>query len=233
MSTCPTAIDDLHLLLLPRIDELRKFVASQIHARFQALISPDDILQEVWINAYRAAAELRSRDPRGVDAWLHTVARSRVLDALRIARQARHGGRMCRNPQLAGNLRSCTDLFDRLRGPCPTPSQELHQVETGHLVSMVLNLIPEDRRRAVSLRYLDGRPLDEVGRLMNRTPQAVNSLLFHGLRQLRDLLGPAAAYFSDARSSESPNAPRRSPERSLAAVGPTTGGDTTHHGSRG
>ena len=75
-------------------------------------------------------------------------------------------------------------------------------VETGHLVSMVLNLLTEDRRRAIRLRYFDGLSLEEVSRAMEKSPQAINSLLFHGLRQLRELLGSAASYFSDARSSD-------------------------------
>ncbi len=191
----------LHAALLPRIRELRHYVERNIPRRFRRTISADDVLQEVWVAAYRALADFRPEGPNAVERWLTTIASRKLIDALRAARcLKRAGGDRERGPD--ARLTSCSHLFDHLCSPERTPSRTIQATEAGHTVLILLNMLNEPRRQAVKLHYIDGRSRAEVARELGKTEAAVNSLLFHGLRQLRDLLGNPAKYFTDARSSD-------------------------------
>jgi RNA polymerase sigma-70 factor (ECF subfamily) len=48
--------------------------------------------------------------------------------------------------------------------------------------------LPEDQRQAVELHHLKGRPVAEVAEQLGRSPSAVGSLLYRGLKKLRELL---------------------------------------------
>ena len=69
-------------------------------------------------------------------------------------------------------------------------------------MQIALSRLPNDRRTAIRMRYLEGRSRPEIARTMDKSEAAVNSLLFHGLRDLRRRLGDTARFFSDVRSSE-------------------------------
>ncbi|MEW6251647.1 MAG: RNA polymerase sigma factor [Planctomycetota bacterium] len=194
-----THVADLHVLLIPRIQALREYVASQIPPRLRPLVAPDDVLQEVWLTVRGTAAEVRDRNPDAIDAWLRAIARNRLIDVLRSARLARNGGRFRR--VLPTSATPAADPCDHLRGRERTPSRAAHAHEAGRRVSTLLTALTEERRWAVSLCYLEGRSLEDAARIMGKTPHAVHSLLFHALRQLRALFGPAAAWFTDARTA--------------------------------
>ena len=59
-------------------------------------------------------------------------------------------------------------------------------------------------RRAVSLRYIEGWPVDKIAKVMSKSGPAINSLLFQGRIQLREHLGRASRFFSDASESRDP-----------------------------
>jgi RNA polymerase sigma-70 factor (ECF subfamily) len=48
--------------------------------------------------------------------------------------------------------------------------------------------LPDDQRTALELRHLQGLPIAEVAREMGRSTAAVGSLLYRGLKALRDFL---------------------------------------------
>jgi RNA polymerase sigma-70 factor (ECF subfamily) len=51
-----------------------------------------------------------------------------------------------------------------------------------------LTKLPADQRQAIELHHLQGCPLAEVARQLDRSKGAVAALLFRGLRKLREVL---------------------------------------------
>jgi RNA polymerase sigma-70 factor (ECF subfamily) len=56
-------------------------------------------------------------------------------------------------------------------------------------LAAALARLPEDQRAAVELHHLQGLSVPEVARQVDRTPSAVASLLYRGLKTLRGALG--------------------------------------------
>ena len=54
----------------------------------------------------------------------------------------------------------------------------------------------DDYRRAIQLRYVEGRELSEVAELMERTPDAVRSLLYRAQQKLKEGMGRSSAWLS-------------------------------------
>lgn len=192
----------LHRELLPRVQRLRRYVQRKIPHRLRASVSADDILQETWVAAYRTVSTFVPDGPDAVDRWLTTIANSRIVDVVRAARRRKRDGLRRRICDASGRLSSLGELFARIQSPQKTPSSEFRAIERAHAVSMALNQLKEDRRRAVYMHYIEGCSQKEIAARIEKTEAAVNSLLYHGLLEMRSVLGDAAKYFSDVDSSK-------------------------------
>ena len=142
--------------------ELRGYVR-RIGAR-----DPDDILGEVMVQVVRdlprftgTAGELRP--------WVYRIARNRVVDAAR--RRSRR-------------VEEVT-LDDATHPGAP----DVAFVEPGELAG-VLELLTEDQREAVWLRFGLDMSLAEAAEVMEREPAAVAALTMRAMNRLRRLLAP-------------------------------------------
>lgn len=196
--------DDLALQeqLLERAEMLYRYIDAKIPAKFRAVIAPEDILQEVWIGAFDSFSRFNPRGPDAVDRWLMGITNHKLIDAMKTAGRLKRGGG-ARHVRAAHNrMTSLNDLFARVASPRRTPSRDVAAKEAAHATQIALSRLPDDRRHAIQMRYLEGRSRPEIAHRMQKSEAAVNSLLFHGLRDLRRRLGDAARFFSDAQSSE-------------------------------
>ena len=69
-----------------------------------------------------------------------------------------------------------------------SPSQQAMRNEQLLALAEALARLPADQRQAVELHHLQGFPLAEAARRLDRTKGAVAALLFRGLKKLRELL---------------------------------------------
>lgn len=203
MATCTQMLDreSLHRELIPRVARLRRYVHRQVPARLRTVISADDVLQEVWLAAYRTVSSFSPDGPAAVERWLETIANSKLVDSIRWARRQKRGGDRRHIRDIERRVSSLSNLFTRIQSPQKTPSSAFTTIENAHAISIALSCLREDRRRAVYLRHIEGRSQKEIASDMEKTEAAVNSLVYHGLRELRVILGDAAKYFSDAQSA--------------------------------
>jgi RNA polymerase sigma factor (sigma-70 family) len=191
--------------LITRSSRLHWQVARKIPPCFKSVVSVDDILQEVWIAAFRGLPSFRANRPDAFDRWVTTLVERKVVDACRAARALKRGGDRRAVQNNRSLLSSFVDVFDRVTSGGQTPSRDASAKEAALMVRIALGSLPDDRRRAIWMRHIEGRPLAEIAEEMQKTNAAVHSLLFNGLRQLRRRLGRAAKFFSDA----SEEVPRR------------------------
>jgi RNA polymerase sigma-70 factor (ECF subfamily) len=181
---------------------LSRYIQAKIPRELAALIAVDDVLQEIWIAAFRGIATFRPAGPDALDRWLITIANRKLIDQLKGARRLKRGGAVQILQGWQHPRTSFLGLLERVCSAGRTPSSDASVREASRFLDRALRELPDNRRQALTLRYIEGRPPQEIAELMNKSESAVNSLLYHGLRDLRHRLGAAARYFSDAPSSE-------------------------------
>jgi RNA polymerase sigma-70 factor (ECF subfamily) len=197
-------IDELTLqkTLMAQAPDIRFYLELKIPTNLRGVITVEDVLQETWIAAFRGLPGFHRRGPDAMDRWLRRLAQRILINAVKTAQRSKRGGGQVVLRAHADRVSSMLDLFARVASPCRTPSSEAAAVEAVHAVQIALASLPETQRRAIWLRYIDGKQHDEIAEAMNKTKPAVNSLLARGLRQLRERMGSAASFLSDAPSSE-------------------------------
>lgn len=188
--------------LLAGAPRLRQYLATKIPTRLQGVISAEDVLQEVWLAAFQGLGNFRQDGPDALDRWLTCIAHRKLLKAIKTAQRVKRGGREVILQGNGNRVSSMLDLFVRVASPVRTPSSEAAAAEAADAVQIALASLPEARRRAIWMRHIEGKPCDEIATAMGKTKPAVNSLLFHGLQQLRDRLGDPARFLSDAPTPE-------------------------------
>jgi len=198
----PIDADTLQVHLVARADGLQRYVAGKIPSAFATVFAAEDILQEVWIPAFRTVSGFRPTGPDALDRWLMSITNRRLADALKTAGRLKRGG-AARTLRAGQNRRSSyADLFSYIAAPQKTPSRDASTREASHAIQIALSRLPDNRRRAIQMRYMEGRSRQEIARKMGKSVPAINGLLFHGLRELRERLGDAGRFFSDGPSSE-------------------------------
>jgi|ERR1043166_9645922 RNA polymerase sigma factor (sigma-70 family) len=190
--------DSLRSALIASAPRIRGFIDSKLPARLRASICVDDVLQDIWIAAFRTRASLRIDRPDAVDRWLTSIAQSRLLNTIKTATRVKRGGKA----EIIRSDRSYVDLFARVASRIKTPSSEVASGEASKAVRAALATLPDSRREVLEQRFLRGKSSEQIATATNRSLAQVNSLLFHGLRQLEKELGPACAYLSDAASAD-------------------------------
>lgn len=188
---------ELQVLLMERAERLHKYVQRRLPADVQGIVAPEDILQEMWLAVFRGIANFRADAPDALDRWLTKIAERKLIDAIRSARTVKRGGGHRIEHEARCRTTSYLALFARVVSKQRTPSSEDAAREATHAVQIALCSLPDDCQLAVRMRHIEGRPRAEVAEAMEKSRPAINSLLFHGLRMLRDQLGPAGRFFSN------------------------------------
>jgi RNA polymerase sigma-70 factor (ECF subfamily) len=135
----------------------------------------EDVLQDVFAQAFRQAARYDSR--RGaVAAWLLTIARSRAIDRLR--------ARRTRVEAPTGELRA----FDEMPDSHPDAASTMLDEERSRLVRQALGELPMLQRVAIELAYYEGLSHSEIAERLEQPLGTVKTRIRLGLLKLRDVL---------------------------------------------
>src|SRR5207249_3875494 len=137
------------------------------------------------LKAYAKRDQFRGRSDAERAAWLRTILARTLTDAVR---QFGPGARLRERSLEEALDQSSRRLEVFLTADDPSPGQRADRNEQWLRVAEALARLPEDQRRTVELRHLQGLAVAEIGRRMSRSPAAVGGLLQRGLRALREIL---------------------------------------------
>jgi RNA polymerase sigma-70 factor (ECF subfamily) len=121
----------------------------------------DDLVQEVFIAAYRRIGELR--DPAAFGGWIATIARNRATDYLRHSREQ-------------------VQLPDELPGGDPIEAETMAVLD-------IVRKLPEAYRDTLLMRLVEGMSGAEIAERSGLTPASVRVNLHRGMKLLREQLG--------------------------------------------
>lgn len=144
--------------------ELYKMFAPIVHGIILARVrrdEVDDIVQEVFLSAYKNLNSLR--DPSAVGAWLAMIARNRAAEFYRSARPTE-------------------DLPEDLH------EKENRSSEAREILKAIRSL-PDTYRETLVLRLVEGMTGPEIAERTGLTPESVRVNLHRGMKLLKEKLG--------------------------------------------
>jgi RNA polymerase sigma-70 factor (ECF subfamily) len=175
--------------LAQRLESFRNYLLllarAQLDDRLRGQLDPDDLVQQTLTRALEKRDRFHGSDDAQRAAWLRTLLSHTLIDAVR--KFTRTGGGV--RSLDAAIEQSSARLAAFLAADQTSPSGRVERPERLLRLADALAALPDDQRRAVELKHLQGLALIEVARRMGRTVPAVAGLLHRGLRALREDLG--------------------------------------------
>lgn len=179
--------DAARRLLVLYHPRLRARLLKQMDAVMRSKIEPEDILQHVYLEVFRA---IRTFDYQGKDSllrWMFTILDRKLIDEYRSLRADRRDVRREAAP-LPHSLHQTTyvDLMARLTSGSGSPSQMVRKREAIGVLSACLATLPEHYREVIQMRFIEGRPVADVARTLKRSIGSIHMICHRALRQLRE-----------------------------------------------
>lgn len=189
------APDALQRLLVHHHTGLLSFISILLPHDLESKLSPDDILQDIYIKVYRDLGEADFVDPPSFTAWLQTMAQRSLDDAIEAIRIKKLGPGWKPAAKSAVGT-TYTDLAARLGDAPRSPSSVAACNEAKANIMAALARLQGDYRRAIQLHFIEGRSANEVALLMGKSKPTVRSLCIRGMRELRMQLRQTSLFFS-------------------------------------
>lgn len=187
--------DCLQRLIVEYHAPLLAKVEGRLSPALRRYVSPEDILQQAYVEAFKSVGGRVFESPAGFYRWLELICLSQLRNICRDLRRDRRDVR--RNlPGSAGGTRSALDLVDRLPAPRSTPSRHLAKQEASAAALSSLARLSDDQRRVVQMRFLEDRPVQEIAAAMGKSTGAVHMLIKRALDNLAELMGSISRFLS-------------------------------------
>jgi RNA polymerase sigma-70 factor (ECF subfamily) len=166
---------------------LRLLARLQLDPRFQGKIDLSGVVQQTLLEAYRALEQLRTMDDARRAGWLRRALANNLTD------EVRRLGRASRDITLERSLEAALEssssrLESWLATEQASPSEQAVRNEQVLRLADALARLPDDQRTAVERHHLQGLPLADIARELERSRGAVGALLLRAMKKLRRLL---------------------------------------------
>ncbi len=154
------------------------------HDRAQA----EDVLQEVYINVWRAAQSYNAALANPT-TWLVSIARNRAIDSLR---------RKASSPDTVSSIARGSDdedehdLLERMADDSPGPLEQLEAASRARSLERCMDQLSADQRGSLALAYYQGLSHSEVADQMGQPLGTVKSWVRRGMQSLNTCLERAA-----------------------------------------
>jgi RNA polymerase sigma-70 factor (ECF subfamily) len=162
---------------------LRLLARLDLDPRLQGKLDLSGVVQQTLLEAHQGLGEFRGQGDGALLAWLKQILARNLLDEVRKLKRVKFDAT---HDQSLDELSSRAEAW--LAAEQSTPSERACRNEELLHLAEALEQLPQDQQTAVMRHHLQGVPLADVAGEMGRSKGAVASLLFRGLRNLRDLL---------------------------------------------
>ncbi len=150
-------------------DDLYAFVRVQCHDETVA----EDLVANTFLKAWRSAKRYRPGSEH-FRQWIFAIARNEVRDHWRTSR-------------------STVPISELdLEGPDPGGIQDGERLAARAVVAQALDVLTEEQRQVVVLRYFNNKSHAEIAAIMGKREGAVRALLLRAMRHMRKVMADAA-----------------------------------------
>ncbi len=178
------AIKRLLVLYHPR---LRARLLRQMDPTMKARIEPEDILQQVYLEVFRAIDRFSYQGKDSFLRWMYAILDRKLIDEHRAMRAERRDVR--REIKVAPPSQQHTtyiDLMARIMANDGTPSRIVRRDEALAILTTCVASLPDHYRDVIKMRFIEGRPVADVAETLNRSIGSVHMICHRALRQLRE-----------------------------------------------
>jgi RNA polymerase sigma-70 factor, ECF subfamily len=168
-------------LLEQRRPYLKLLSARYLAGGLQARVDSSDIVQQTCLSVHKRIQDFDTDDPVRFLAWLREIHLQNIKNVLR-----EHVGTHKRT--LTREEASVATMILEDRWTSSSPSQRLLDQESAVQLAVALESLSLPQREAIRLRFLEGLPLKETARCMERSEPTVVGLIHRGLVKLKELL---------------------------------------------
>jgi RNA polymerase sigma-70 factor (ECF subfamily) len=159
----------------------------ELDPELQAKSSPSDLVQETFVEAQRDFAQFHGTSEAELLAWLRQLLLHR-LGKLRRRYRSTEKRQVAREVALDAGT-STTDHAAGLMAPIPSPSGEAMAHEQDAALQAAIGRLPHDYQQVIRLRYQEERSFEEIGQLLQRSPDAARKLWTRAIDRLQQELG--------------------------------------------
>lgn len=141
----------------------------------------EEVTQDVFIKVWQ---KLKKWDTAqgSFQAWLNTVARNTIIDAIRKRDRIREA-------PLSGQPDDDEVPLSQYEDPRPGPDRQLEAREAQEILESALALVTKPNHRiAWMLRHLEGYSIAEIARILDRKDGTVKIWIFRCTQELRQIL---------------------------------------------
>lgn len=167
--------------LAERLAEYRPYLKSiaekELPKYLCARLDSSDLIQETLLRAYRQSNQFAGNSSEEFAGWLAEILRNQIVDATRF-----HGRQL-------RDVRRDEPLMDP--GSCrktPSGSELVRRREMNEGLERALAELPEKYRTVIMLRQEEDLGFEEIGRRMQRSPDAARMLWGRAILQLSTLM---------------------------------------------
>jgi RNA polymerase sigma-70 factor, ECF subfamily len=165
---------------------LLQIAERELDCQLRAKGGASDLVQEAFLEANQAFARFEGKSAGELRAWLRKLLLDRLGKWKRRYRTT-HKRRINRErPMPAANLASRG--FGSVLSPLPSPSEEAMAHEQAVALQSVLQRLPDDYRRVITLRYHENLSFEHIGTMMGRSGNAACLLWLRALQRVKQEL---------------------------------------------
>lgn len=140
-------------------------------------------MQETFLEAQRDFAHFQGTTEKELLAWLRCLLLHNVGN---FTRQYRATARRAVDREVVLEADGSSDApRPDLAAAVPSPSGQAMEREQAAALHQALERLPANYRQVITLRYLEERSFEEIGQLMNRSPDAARKLWARTMERLR------------------------------------------------
>lgn len=166
---------------------LKARLLKQMDAVMKSKIEPEDILQQVYLEAFRAIGSFAYQGKDSFLRWLYAILDRKLIDEHRAMRAERRDVRReVKAAPTPHNQTTYMDLMARIMANSNTASQVARKDEALSVISACVASLPDHYREVIKMRFLEGRPVAEVAEALDRSIGSIHMICHRALKQLRE-----------------------------------------------
>jgi len=127
-----------------------------------------DVLQEVWLSAFRLLPRLDA--PEAFRVWVYRITHGKIVEFLRRER------------------RIATSVEEAASSAAEVAASDLPVLDNVELVHQALAYLSVEHRGVLVLHFLEGMPLEEIAQSLSCPVGTVKSRMHHAKRSLRGVI---------------------------------------------